>query len=298
MANLPESSNFDAGVYQLETTDFVAGGLAGTSNKQALSLANRTVFLRNLVNDAGIPTLKDATANISTLAKTGFYYAPAAQGVPNLPGSGINGPAYVQHLHYDANTAIQTLYYVGSDVVIFRRKTAGAWGGWRELTNDAYVTGMVAVFPFNSVPPGWLALNGSLVSRATYARLWNGALAYGAPVSEATWGAGRYGAFSTGDGSSNFRLPDLRGEFVRGWDDGRGVDATRIFGSYQPDEFKSHTHDNGSYNQLLKQDGQGTGTDFDPGVNQPNLTGSQNMSAAGGFETRPRNIAMAFYIKY
>jgi phage-related tail fiber protein len=37
-------------------------------------------------------------------------------------------------------------------------------------------------------------------------------------------------------------VPDLRGEFIRGWDDSRGVDSGSAFGSAQADDFKSHTH--------------------------------------------------------
>lgn len=78
----------------------------------------------------------------------------------------------------------------------------------------------------NSVPDGYLKANGAEVSRATYADLFSaiGTL---------------YGA---GDGSTTFNLPDLRGEFIRGFDDGKGVDVGRIFGSSQTDSIKSHTH--------------------------------------------------------
>ena len=49
-----------------------------------------------------------------------------------------------------------------------------------------------------------------------------------------TWG--------TGDGSSTFNLPDLRGQFVRGWDNSAGVDSGRSFASSQSDQNKQHTH--------------------------------------------------------
>ena len=42
-----------------------------------------------------------------------------------------------------------------------------------------------------------------------------------------------WGSFSSGDLTTTFRLPDLRGEFLRFWDDGRGVDAGRTMGSWQ-----------------------------------------------------------------
>ncbi|WP_231679148.1 phage tail protein, partial [Ralstonia pseudosolanacearum] len=39
--------------------------------------------------------------------------------------------------------------------------------------------------------------------------------------------------FGAGDGAATFNLPDLRGEFLRGWDDGRGVDSGRGIGTWQ-----------------------------------------------------------------
>lgn len=78
----------------------------------------------------------------------------------------------------------------------------------------------------STAPTGYLKANGAAVSRTTYAALFS---AIGTI----------YGA---GDGSTTFNLPDLRGEFVRGWDDGRGVDSGRAFGSAQAQSFQSHQH--------------------------------------------------------
>lgn len=86
--------------------------------------------------------------------------------------------------------------------------------------------GMVVYFAQNAAPAGFLKANGSAVSRTTYAALF------------AAIGT----TFGAGNGSSTFALPDLRGEFVRGWDNGRGVDAARAFGSAQADAFRTHTH--------------------------------------------------------
>lgn len=85
--------------------------------------------------------------------------------------------------------------------------------------------GQVAYFAMQSAPDGWLKANGALLDRATYTRLFN---AIGTQ-------------FGTTD-STNFRVPDLRGEFVRGWDDGRGIDAGRDLGSTQSGEIQSHDH--------------------------------------------------------
>ena len=79
----------------------------------------------------------------------------------------------------------------------------------------------------NAAPPGYLKANGAQVSRTTYNNLF---IAIGT-----TYGAG--------DGTTTFNLPDLRGEFVRSFDDGRGVDPSRIMGSTQAANLEQHTHD-------------------------------------------------------
>ncbi|RQR45592.1 MULTISPECIES: phage tail protein [unclassified Burkholderia] len=89
---------------------------------------------------------------------------------------------------------------------------------------------------------GFLKLNGTVLKRADYPLLWAYAQASGAIVSDADWGKGRHGCFSSGDGNTTFRLPDLRGEFVRCWDDARGVDAQRQIGSWQDSQNRSHAH--------------------------------------------------------
>ena len=77
--------------------------------------------------------------------------------------------------------------------------------------------GSVAWYAANSAPAGYLKANGANVNRTTYAALFT---AIGT-------------TFGVGDGSTTFTLPDLRGEFARGWDDGRGIDSGRAFGSAQ-----------------------------------------------------------------
>lgn len=93
------------------------------------------------------------------------------------------------------------------------------------LTNAQVPPGQVGHFFTASAPAGWLWANGANVSRTTYATLW---AAMGSP--------------NTGDGSTTFTLPDLRGEFLRGWDNGRGVDAGRVLGSAQAAAMLDHTH--------------------------------------------------------
>lgn len=123
--------------------------------------------------------------------------------------------------------------------------------------------GVIMIWPSATVPAGWLECNGQ--STTGYTAL---AAVVGANV------------------------PDLRGEFVRGWDNGRGVDPSRAIKSSQADEFKSHDHEYFGY--TYTQAGPGGGT---PLASQYRNTSMGNTGLTGGSETRPRNIALMYIIK-
>jgi len=148
------------------------------------------------------------------------------------------------------------------------------------LISQGIPSGALQVFAMSVAPTGWLKSDGSAVSRTTYADLFT---AIGT-------------TFGSGDGSTTFNLPDLRGEFVRGWDDGRGVDTGRGFGTSQTDEFKSHTHTGtnpGGTTWLSRYAEYGGNWPTEKVGNT--RTGSTD--ATGGTETRPRNIALLYCIK-
>lgn len=142
----------------------------------------------------------------------------------------------------------------------------------------ALPVGEIAFFAMSTAPTGWLKANGAAVSRTTYADLYS---AIGT-------------TFGAGDGSTTFNLPDLRGEFIRGWDDSRGVDSGRTFGSAQADDFKSHAHDLPA-DAVASADMQSlmTSPSSDEG-----WTGTHLTAYTGGAETRPRNIALLACILY
>lgn len=92
----------------------------------------------------------------------------------------------------------------------------------------------------STAPVGWLAAEGQLVSRTTYAALWTFAQSSGnIAANDGAWVA-HSGQYSPGNGSTTFRMPDMRGNVPRGWDDGAGVDPSRALGSYQADAIASH----------------------------------------------------------
>ncbi|PNQ94959.1 hypothetical protein C1S70_31375 (plasmid) [Azospirillum argentinense] len=137
--------------------------------------------------------------------------------------------------------------------------------------------GQIAYFAMAAAPAGWLKANGATVFRTTYADLF---AAIGT-----TYGAG--------DGSTTFKLPDLRGEFIRSWDDGRGVDSGRTLGSAQADDFKSHTH--GVRTDLFTTSNTFAAGNFAAVFQTPGS--AINATATGGSETRPRNVALMACIR-
>jgi microcystin-dependent protein len=103
--------------------------------------------------------------------------------------------------------------------------------------------GMLAYFVGTTIPSGWLLADGSLVSRTAYAALWAYAQNSGNIQTDANWSASSmYGAFSSGDGLTNFRIPDLRGVFIRPWASSAVHDAGRVAGQYQGSVVQNHTH--------------------------------------------------------
>lgn len=88
------------------------------------------------------------------------------------------------------------------------------------------------------------------------------------------------------------RIPDLRGQFIRGWDNGANVDSGRAFGSNQADDFASHSH---TYNTYSNTEKTGSGGSLAAAYSPKPAF---NTSSQGGTETRPKNVALLPCIKY
>lgn len=169
--------------------------------------------------------------------------------------------------------------------------------GWIALggSSDA---GQVGFFAMNAPPTGWLKANGAAVSRTTYASLF------------AAIGT----TFGVGNGTTTFNVPDMRGEFPRGWDDGRGVDTGRAFGSAQSGQNLAHTHTGSTDSAGAHTHTTAVLTTANPSLAGTGGSGAQvvsgNTSSAGahthtltiasdgGTEARPRNIALLACIKF
>jgi microcystin-dependent protein len=148
----------------------------------------------------------------------------------------------------------------------------------------ALPAGAVMPFAMNSAPAGWLAANGSNVSRSTYAALFS---AVGT-----TYGAG--------DGSTTFTLPDLRGYFVRGSGTNSDGTAAGTFGAKQADLLKNHTHDVSDVRPNSSQVGVQGGANFiwQASTSTVIRTTTGPNDSLGGTETRPANIALLYCIKF
>ncbi|KGA77625.1 phage tail fiber repeat family protein [Yersinia enterocolitica] len=123
--------------------------------------------------------------------------------------------------------------------------------------------GIPLPYPLATPPTGFLKVNGSSFSAATYPKL---ALAYPSGV-----------------------LPDLRGEFIRGFDDGRGVRADQNLLGWQGDGIQSHNH--GLSNFEIRGLTGGPTPGWFTSVN------GLSTSDSGGDETRPRNIAFNYIVR-
>lgn len=143
--------------------------------------------------------------------------------------------------------------------------------------------GAVQTFAMSTPPTGWLECNGVTIPAS-------GPDIQGVSVTLLQTLRNRVGTTYGVLG----KLPDLRGEFVRGWDNSRGIDTGRTFGSNQADEFKSHSH-----TSTFIRDRAPT-TAGNAVLGDENYYGTQDVStnAVGGTETRPRNIALLYCIKY
>jgi microcystin-dependent protein len=150
--------------------------------------------------------------------------------------------------------------------------------GSGNLAVEGLPSGAVIYVAMNTAPTGYLKANGALVSRTTYAALF------------AAIGT----TFGVGDGSTTFALPDLRGEFIRGWSDGRAVDTGRVFGSAQSDLLRDHTHNYFAPSVSASMESGASNTVLS---STTTATGNPN-GGLGGTETRPRNIAMLACIKF
>ena len=224
-------------------------------------------WVNYIANDAESRYLKDqaGTVDATNLASNAVTTAKITDA--NVTTAKIADANVTTAKIADANVTTAKL----ADGAVTAAKIAGGAG---------VPSGAVFYFAANSAPSGYLEANGAAISRTTYAALF------------AVVGT----TFGTGDGSSTFNLPDLRGEFLRGWDNGKGTDSGRTFGSFQDHQLQSHNHTEqyGANSPHQDQAGSGSG---DNDINSQTHTGTSGNVGNFGSETRPRNIALLPCIK-
>ncbi|UZD98480.1 phage tail protein (plasmid) [Pseudomonas corrugata] len=166
---------------------------------------------------------------------------------------------------------------------------------------SALPVGSMVAFPVNKLAPGFLEIDGSVKSIAAYPDL---AAFLGTTFNQGNEGAG------------NFRLPESRGEFLRGWDHGRGADAGRAIGSWQKGSI--HSFDMGAgigivgdRSNIIPSTGDNARADlgYDAGLLSDYPSGQMMSTASGQYSwlgdtteaasgvTRPRNLAVMWCIK-
>jgi len=146
---------------------------------------------------------------------------------------------------------------------------------------------------------GEVALNGAELNRAEFGIAWAKIKHTANLIDQASKDADpiTYGGFwGEGDGSTTFTLPIVGGEFIRMFDDGRGIDTGRVFASYQNDEVISHQHqtiDDATYHDVAVRkysDAGDWGSESSSSLDYTYMYDAQT-GYYGGTETRPRSIA-------
>lgn len=306
-----DNGNADSGI------NWTEGQPPSSVNNSARVMMQR---VKELLRDLGGVSAAGGSANALTLTASSAFSSyedglrvsfRASANNTNTVTLSVNGigakPIVFFTSSGESPVAAGQLQSSGIYEVVYSEALKGGSGAWLLLNPTVTIpAGIVVSWAKNAAPSGWLECSGAAVSRTTYAALFS--------VIGTTWGEG--------NGTTTFNLPNLRGEFVRGWDNGRGVDSGRAFASAQADAFKSHTHKVDPPNTSTSSDthshtiptttensGNGprverTGSEDPANTSTSSDTHSHTVNipefdsgSSGGTETRPRNVAMMFIIK-
>ena len=153
--------------------------------------------------------------------------------------------------------------------------------------------GTIIALAGDTPPAGYLECDGAALSRTSYAALF---AVIGTTYSKTT------------DAADKFRLPDLRGEFIRGWDHGRNADKDRAIGSSQKATrvYRRNYFPDGWHNAMYDRDHRAS-ADIDGAIEviSAGTTGrsdSAKLNVTGGkldgVRVRPRNVALMYAVRY
>ena len=223
MGKITEQQQWEEDIYLIEKQDKVLGGELGVINVQAKQLANRTKYLKDQVDGinrdrtgyapkaspefTGVPTAPTANSgtNNTQIATTAFVKTAIAALVGSAPAALDTLEELARALAGDANLKSTLLAEIG--------KKANATDF--NALHDLFI-GIPIPYPLSTVPEGCLSMNGQRFDKSRYPKL---ALKYPSGT-----------------------LPDMRGEFIRGLDNGRNVDVARGLLTYQADALQDHVH--------------------------------------------------------
>ncbi|HFE9670678.1 TPA: tail fiber protein [Yersinia enterocolitica] len=231
-----------------------------------------------------------ASAGINALTKTGMYCVN--QYAANIPKD--FGDATIQHIQNDALTAHQFIFSTNNAhsaaKVAYRLRSYGQWREWIDIVTSRSQAltpiGIPLPYPGTTPPAGYLKCNGAAFYHYLYPAL---ATLY-----------------------PDHKLPDLRGEFIRGFDDGRGIDTGRTLLSAQTDALQNIT---GGINGVSESMGSAPENNFSGAFGKSTAIGNDNtphhtdITHCGSFdfdasrvvrtatETRPRNISFCYILR-
>ncbi|CNH85439.1 variable tail fiber protein [Yersinia aldovae] len=231
-----------------------------------------------------------ASAGINALTKTGMYCVN--QYAPNKPE--VFGDATIQHIQNDPLTAHQFIFSTNNThtaaKIAYRLRSYGQWREWIDIVTSRSQAlppiGIPLPYPSTTPPQGYLKCNGAAFYPYRYPTL---ATLY-----------------------PTHKLPDLRGEFIRGFDDGRGIDTNRTLLSAQTDALQNIT---GGINGVSESMGSAPESNFSGAFGKSHAVGNDNtphhtdITHCGSFdfdasrvvrtatETRPRNISFCYILR-
>jgi microcystin-dependent protein len=203
-------------LYSLGTTSTRWGQVFAVSVNGDRIVANTATITSAVVTDIQTNDLVSDNATISVLTATVVSFGNLKDTITNAVITKIDTDETLSS-NSDANLATQKAIkaYVDDIFTTLQNSISGL---------STVPTGSVFYIVQSTAPAGYLVCDGSLHSITSYPSLF-AAIQY-----------------SYGGSGSTFRLPDLRGEFIRGNDGGRGIDPGRTLGSAQGDEIASHSH--------------------------------------------------------
>ncbi|EAW6358063.1 phage tail protein [Salmonella enterica] len=312
MANLPETPQWEDGIYQIEVSDPVLGGPDGISNRQAKQLASRTSYLKQKVEKSGT----DLAAHIAAVDPHTQYAtkaSPTFTGTPTAP-TPANG---------DNSKKLATTEFVAKALAALAGSAPETLDTLKELADALGNDPNFATTVLNKLAEKLAKdQNGADIPEpALFVKnlgLGEGAPAIGVPFfwpSAAmpntvidSWSSMVFLKFNGAKFSASdypvlakvfpsLVLPEARGDFIRIWDDGRGADSGRALLSWQAATSLSQFGGNypeGSGHAIADYDGISA---HQPGFSRFQYTSNSVGDGVNFIAVRPRNIAFNFLVR-